>query len=82
MDQEPRKLDSESGDALRIMLCARDHGLECGIPPERLAYAAIFTALSDLVILFGEDAVTTLVAGLQHRVQVGEFSALGDSSLH
>ncbi|MGD9785912.1 MAG: hypothetical protein AB7E80_00965 [Hyphomicrobiaceae bacterium] len=39
-----------------------------------MAYAALFTALSDLVAIYGEDAVATLARGLENRVRVGEFT--------
>lgn len=64
----------ESRDALAIILDAWDEGLESGIAPERLAYAAMFTALTDLVGIYGEDAVSKLIHGLEQRVRDGEFS--------
>ncbi|MDZ4842094.1 MAG: hypothetical protein SH859_08125 [Hyphomicrobium aestuarii] len=64
----------ESRDALAIILDAWDEGLESGIAPERLAYAAMFTALTDLVGIYGEDAVSKLIQGLEQRVRDGEFS--------
>lgn len=68
------KGDDESQDALALILGAWDEGLESGIAPERLAYAAMFTALTDLVGLYGEDAVLKLVQGLERRVRDGEFT--------
>lgn len=67
----------QSRDALALILEAWDEGLECGIAPERLAYAAMFTALTDLVGLYGEDAVSSLVQGLERRVREGEFTISG-----
>jgi len=64
----------ESRDALAIILDAWDEGLESGIALERLAYAAMFTALTDLVGIYGEDAVSKLIQGLEQRVRDGEFS--------
>lgn len=66
--------DDESQNALALILDAWDEGLECGIAPERLAYAAMFTALTDLVGIYGEDAVLKLVQGLERRVREGEFT--------
>ena len=60
--------------ALDLILAAWDEGLDCGLAPEQMAYAAMFTALTDLVGLYGEDAVLTLVKGLERRVAHGEFS--------
>ncbi|MDX2288978.1 MAG: hypothetical protein NW217_09180 [Hyphomicrobiaceae bacterium] len=61
--------------ALDLILTAWEEGEEDGVPPEMMAYAAIFTAMTDLVCMFGEDAVAKLARGLEQRVQSGEFSA-------
>ena len=45
-----------------------------GVSQEQMAYAALFTALTDLVSLYGEDAVKKLVQGLERRVDIGEFT--------
>jgi hypothetical protein len=66
--------DDDSQNALALILEAWDEGLESGIPAERLAYAAMFTALTDLVGIYGEDAVLRLVQGLERRVREGEFT--------
>ncbi len=70
----PADGQDESRDALAIILDAWDEGLESGITPERLAYAAMFTALTDLVGIYGEDAVSKLVLGLEQRIRDGEFT--------
>jgi hypothetical protein len=64
----------ESVKALNYILEAWEEGTESGIAPELMAYAAIYTALTDLVAAFGEDSVITLVNGLVPRVQKGEFT--------
>ena len=52
--------EGESGNdsfkALSLILEAWDEGTDQGIAPELMAYAALFTALTDLVAAFGEDA--------------------------
>jgi hypothetical protein len=60
--------------ALGFILDAWDEGTANGIAPELLAYAAMFTALSDLVAAYGEDAVAKLTTGLGTRIQSGEFT--------
>lgn len=60
--------------ALSIILAAWDEGEESGIPNEHMAYAALFTALTDLVTHFGEDAVVTLARSLEERINLGEFT--------
>jgi len=66
--------DDDSMKALGLILEAWDEGTESGLPPEMMAYAALFTALTDLVSLFGEDAVARMADGLVGRVQSGEFT--------
>ena len=66
--------DDDNICALDLILAAWDEGLDCGLAPEQMAYAALFTALTDLVGIYGEDAVQKLVRGLDRRLEVGEFS--------
>lgn len=66
--------DDDSICALDLILAAWDEGIDCGLAPEQMAYAALFTALTDLVGMYGEDAVLSLVKGLERRVSHGEFS--------
>jgi hypothetical protein len=66
--------DDSSFKALSLILDAWDEGTESGVPTEQMAYAALFTALTDLVAQFGEEAVLSLARGLERRILVGEFS--------
>ena len=66
--------NEESLQALRLILAAWDEGEETGVAPELMAYAALFTALSDLIDIYGEDAVAKLAGGLERRVRMGEFT--------
>lgn len=68
---------SDSFKALSLILEAWDEGADQGIAPELMAYAALFTALTDLVSAFGEDAVANLARGLDARVRQGEFTLYG-----
>jgi hypothetical protein len=63
--------------ALRLILEAWEEGAESGIAPELMAYAALYTALTELVSAFGEEAVATLARGLIARVRQGEFTLYG-----
>jgi hypothetical protein len=67
----------ESYRALNLILEAWDDGAEQGIAPELMAYAALFTALTDLVATFGEEAVAGLAGGLVNRVRRGDFTVPG-----
>lgn len=66
--------NDESLRALNYILEAWEEAADSGIRPQLIAYAAIYTALSDLVSDYGEDAVAKLVGGLVARVQSGEFT--------
>lgn len=66
--------DNSTYRALSLILEAWDEGTESGVPNEQMAYAALFTALTDLVSQFGEEAVVKLANGLEHRIRVGEFT--------
>ena len=65
---------ADSIEALSYILAAWEEGTESGLPTEMLAYAALYTALADLVDKFGEDNVASLVEGLSRRVRTGEFT--------
>jgi hypothetical protein len=71
---QTEKAPEESMRALEIMLDAWDVGAEDGVAPELMAYAAMFTALTDLVSSFGEENVAQLARGLVDRILQGEFS--------
>ena len=64
----------DSLKALQFILEAWEEGTESGIPPEMMAYAALYTALTDLVGSYGEDHVSKLVEGLRTRILGGEFT--------
>jgi len=64
----------ESLRALNYILEAWEEASDSGIRPQLVAYAAIYTALSDLVGTYGEEAVAKLVHGLGARVSAGEFT--------
>jgi hypothetical protein len=68
------KKDDESVKALNYILEAWEEGTGSGIAPELMAYAALYTALTDLVASYGEASVVSLVSGLAPRVQNGEFT--------
>ena len=71
-----KSVDSDDArmKALSYILEAWEEGTGSGIAPEMMAYAALYTALTDLVASFGEESVVSLVTGLAPRVQRGEFT--------
>ncbi|MEM1307586.1 MAG: hypothetical protein AAGG99_08680 [Pseudomonadota bacterium] len=66
--------EDDSLVALGLMLTVWEECAECGVASELIAYAAIYTALTDLVADYGEDAVADLMTQLAGRVRNGEFS--------
>ena len=71
---EELETDDANLKALDLILAAWDEGVDTGVAPEQMAYAALFTALTDLVAIYGEDAVIKLTRGLEKRVSEGEFT--------
>lgn len=69
-----RQSSDTSLKALSIILDAWDLGAEDGVAPEIMAYAALYTALTDLVALFGEEAVAALAGNLVRKVKKGDFT--------
>ena len=77
--------DDESIRALSLILAAWDEGTETGVAPELMAYAALFTALTDLVALFGEfggreDGQGPRAAGRARRVHAQPDASVTVSS--
>ena len=66
--QQLNRIDSRArGNAPQMLEKYRKLGLEgadTGVAPEQMAYAALFTALTDLVAIYGEDNVIKLTRGL------------------
>lgn len=60
--------------ALQLILDAWDDALGEGVEPDIVASTAIFSALSDMIESYGEEAVVTLVDGLADRIRQGEFT--------
>jgi len=69
-----RESDDPRIQALNFILEAWEAATETGIASELMAYAAIYTALTDLVAAFGEESVVVLVNGLGSRILKGEFT--------
>lgn len=67
-------LSQKKRAALDLIIDAWCNGLEEGIENEILAHAALFAALSDLIDVYGEDAVANLAARLPQRIHDGEFT--------
>lgn len=66
--------DDKKALALELLLDAWDLALKQGVTGEQLASTAMFAALSDMVDLFGEEAVAQFCEALPQRVRAGEFT--------
>ncbi len=71
---EEKLVENPNLYALDLILAAWDEGVDSGVSPQQMAYAAMFTALTDLVAIYGEDAVIRLTKGLEKRLTEGEFT--------
>jgi hypothetical protein len=60
--------------ALAYLTEAFDEAIAEGVDPEIVAHAALFTALADLIEIYGEEAVAGLANSLPARVRAFEFS--------
>ena len=60
--------------ALQLMMEAFAEGELDGVDPDCLAQAALFTALKEFVVAYGEEAVGKFTDGLSKRILNGEFT--------
>lgn len=80
-DETPAPLPEEEQKkvALELILDAWDAGLARGVQPEMLASTAIYAALTDMIDIYGPDAVAALCEGLPQRIREGEFTLAAES---
>ena len=71
---DEKKIKKDKQTALRYLLDAWEEAVYDGVDPDVLSSAAIFTALSDMVATYGEDAVADMTDGLSQRIKNGEFT--------
>lgn len=72
--QEDLAIAEKKSVALTCITEAWETALAEGVDAEIIAHAALFTALSDLISTYGEEAVAALVERLPDRVRTGEFT--------
>ena len=72
--QDDQQLRNQKQAALRYILDAWEEAVYDGVEPDMLATAAMFAALSDMVVAYGEEAVATMTDGLAERIRYGEFT--------
>ncbi len=71
---DEKKIKKDKQTALRYLLDAWEEAVYDGVDPDVLSSAAIFTALSDMVATYGEEAVGDMTDGLSQRIKNGEFT--------
>lgn len=72
--QEDLAIAEKKRVALTYLFEAWDEAVAEGVDSEILAHAALFAALSDLVLTYGEEAVADLAERLPERIRAGEFT--------
>lgn len=70
-------IDAQKFVAAEIVSRAWAQAEEKGLEPEILSSAALFSAVTTLVEIYGEQAVAALTDGLADRIKSGEFSLGG-----
>lgn len=60
--------------ALAYLTQAWGEAVADGVESDVLAHAALFAALSDLVLSYGEEAVAELAASFESRIRNREFT--------
>jgi hypothetical protein len=60
--------------ALRLMLDAFSEAEMDGIDPDCMAQAALFTALKEFVLAYGEEPMAKFAERLPQRIRNGEFT--------
>lgn len=73
-DQDEPGLSRKKQIALDYLSEAWDEALAEGVDPDIVAHAALFTAISDLVESYGEEAVAELAGKLADRILRSEFT--------
>ena len=73
-DDAKASIDAQKQAALARIDATWTEATEEGIDPDILAHTALFTALAQLVLTFGEEPVADMAARLPERLRNGEFS--------
>ncbi|MEM7619310.1 MAG: hypothetical protein AAF228_02440 [Pseudomonadota bacterium] len=72
--QKSIQRDNHQHSALRYVLEAWEEAVYEGITPDKLAHAALYAALCELVTSHGEDKASNILEDLKKRVSQGEFT--------
>lgn len=74
LEQDAVPIAEQKKVALAYLTQAWDDAVAEGVESDVLAHAALFAALSDLILSYGEEAVAELAASLEGRIRNREFT--------
>jgi predicted YcjX-like family ATPase len=74
IDAEAAEVTKQKQAALRLVLDAFAEADLDGIDSDCMAQAALFAALKEFVMVYGEEPVATFTERLPERVRNGEFT--------
>lgn len=74
LDHDAVPIAEQKKVALAYLTQAWDDAVAEGVESDVLAHAALFAALSDLILSYGEEAVAELAASLEGRIRNREFT--------
>jgi hypothetical protein len=69
-------IGAQKQTALRLLIGAFNEADDDGVDPDCMVQAALFFALKEFVMAYGEDPVATFVEGLPLRIRNGEFTVV------
>jgi hypothetical protein len=76
-DQETAvEIVDQKRSALRLMAMAFEESADDGVDPDCMTQAALFYALKEFVLVYGEEAVARFAEGLPQRIRDGEFTVI------
>lgn len=73
-DPDPIEVERQKQRALCMLNDIWDEASDEGMNLDLMSHAALFQALSSLVLVYGEDAVSELCKTLSSRVLTGDYS--------
>ncbi|WP_245418394.1 MULTISPECIES: hypothetical protein [Cohaesibacter] len=72
--EERLEVDRQKQEAISILGDLWDQASDEGINIDCLAHAALFQALSSLVLAYGEESVADFCSALPDRIMCGDYS--------
>jgi hypothetical protein len=69
-------IGAQKQTALRLLISAFNEADDDGVDPDCMTQAALFFALKEFVMAYGEEPVAIFIEGLPKRVRNGEFTVI------